>query len=348
MDEYNIKNFLNEYSQKTKPLLRSYFKEKIKEASRVGDIPVELLERFAKMAEKGKNIRGALIVLGYRLARGYDMASIYDASTFMEILHAGLLVHDDIMDQDDFRRGLPSIHKQFEKYGKENGKSLAILVGDIAFYLSWDKLLNSNFPNDRLVKAGKIYAKFARNVVYGQALDVINNISNTNQEFILNIFKYKTAEYTGYLPLLIGITLGGVDDRKKLTALEKYGLSLGWAFQIQDDILGLFGSQEKTGKPVGSDLREGKITLLVHYVIKNGNKSQLNYLKTILGNKNLRQANILKAQEFFKKIGAYKHVTDLGLKYVNEGKKSLAFLTNDKNLKNILESLIIYVMNRVV
>ncbi|OGK18085.1 hypothetical protein A2866_03075 [Candidatus Roizmanbacteria bacterium RIFCSPHIGHO2_01_FULL_39_8] len=349
MDNLRVKHFLDEYSQITKSLFKSYIKEKTREAAKVGDIPVHLLEKFAAIAERGKKIRGALVVLGYKLAGGEDMPVIYDTSLFIEILHAGVLVHDDIMDQGDFRRGLPTLHKYFETYGEETGRSLATCGGDLAFYLSWDKLLKSNFSKDKLINAGKIYAKYACNVIYGQTLDLVNTFeSDIDQKDILNVFRYKTAEYTGFLPLLIGATLAGMTDKKKLAALEEYGLDLGWAFQIQDDILGLYGSEEKTGKPVGSDLREGKMTLLVYYVIKNGDSSQRNYLKTILGNKNLKHADVIHAQDFFKKIGAYEYVVNLGSMYVNKGKKSIPILTDDKEVADTLESLIIFVMNRIV
>ena|SRR3989344_961103 len=347
MDSYNIKKYLNDYSQKIQPLLRTYLINKIKEAKKIGDIPVKLLESFSQMVVRGKNVRGALVVLGYQLAGGKDMASIYDASTFIEILHSGALIHDDVMDKDDIRRGLPTIHKQFENYGKGNGKSFAICAGDIAFYLAWDKLLNSNFSNDKLIKAGKIFVKYALNVVYGQALDLINNVGNNfNQQAILNVFRFKTAEYTGVLPLLIGAILGGIEDEKKLGILMEFGLDLGWAFQIRDDILGLYGNEEKIGKPVGSDLREGKKTLFIYYILKNGNDMQKKFVLSVLGNKNISGNEISKVQKLFKEIGAYNYVMQLGWDYVKKGKETIPLITANKKLQILLASLIKYIMER--
>ena len=347
-NDLDIKKLLFDYSKKTTPLLRRYLESKTSDAKKIGAINVEMLQKFLKLVEKGKKVRGLLVVLGYQIAGGKDLEAIYEASTFMEIMHCGGLIHDDIMDNDDYRRGVPTIHKQFEKYGRHNGESLAIMAGDMALYLSWDKLLNSNFSAEALIAAGKIYSRYALNTVYGQTLDALNNQdSKADQSSILNIFRYKTAEYTGVLPLLVGAALSGVSDRKKIKKLSEYGLALGWAFQIQDDLLGLFGSAEKTGKPVGSDLREGKMTILIHYILKNGNKQQKEYLVKILGNKNLEQKDIEEAQDFFKKAGAYQYVLDLGWDYVARGKAAIPFFTKDENLKLTLGSLISFVMNRI-
>ena len=225
--------YLKQYLQKTKPLFRAYLEKKMREAKRIGSLPAEVLKHFAAIAERGKKIRGALVVLGYQLAGGKDLVSIYDASLFIELFQAAILVHDDIMDKDVIRRGLPALHKKY-------GVPLGICAGDVAFYLSWEKLLSSNFSSDRLIRASQLYAQYVIRLAHGQVLDVKNlSFRKTSESTILNILRFKTAEYTGVLPLLVGATLGGMDDQKKLNSLKKFGLSLGWAFQIQDDILGL-------------------------------------------------------------------------------------------------------------
>ncbi|OGK16247.1 hypothetical protein A2774_04655 [Candidatus Roizmanbacteria bacterium RIFCSPHIGHO2_01_FULL_39_12c] len=349
MKKINIKNLLNDYSLKANALLAVYLKEKIRGARFVGKIPTEILKKFAEMMTRGKKIRGFLTVLGYRLAGGKDLNSIYDASCFIEIMHSGALIHDDIMDKDNLRRGLPAMHRQFENYGEDIGVSLAICAGDLAFYLSWDKLLHSRFSDEIILKAAKIYAKYAINITYGQSLDQVNGLErNFNLQEILKIFRYKTAEYTGVTPLIIGAILGGMTDKKKLAAIEGYGLNLGWAFQIQDDILGLYGSETETGKPIGSDLRQGKITLLVYHILKNGSLNEKLYLKSILGRKDLSQTDILKAQKFFKDTGAYQYVLNLGKNYLFEGKKTILQLTENPEIKEILESLLNFIMSRIV
>ena len=336
-------NYLENYRKKTHHLFENFFKTKIKEAKKVGNFSADLLIRYAKTAILGKKIRGALMVLGYEIANGKDIKAIYDASLFIELMHTGLLIHDDIMDNDDLRRGLPALHKQYNP--EYLGRSMAINAGDVAFYLSWEKLMKSNFPTDKLVLAGKIYSEYLTRVIYGQTLDIFN-IEEKSEDDILNVLRYKTAEYTGIFPLLIGALLGGMNEGRKLKLLKEYGLSLGWAFQIQDDILGLYGKEERTGKPVGSDIKTGKRTLFIDFVLKHGSDKQKKFILSILGNKNISKQEINKAQKLFKEIRAYDYIRQLGWNYVKKGRKAIPQITSDKKLQNILASLIDYMMER--
>ncbi|OGK41695.1 hypothetical protein A2954_07505 [Candidatus Roizmanbacteria bacterium RIFCSPLOWO2_01_FULL_37_12] len=345
MKDNLVLSYLENYSKKTIPLFNYFFNAKKNEARKIGANPYDLLKQFIKTAILGKKIRGALMVLGFEIAGGKKLEAIYDASLFIELMHSGLLIHDDVMDNTDLRRGHPSLHKQYSP--EHLGKSMAINAGDLAFYLSWEKLMNSNFPTERLILAGKIYSEFLTRVIYGQILDIVpdNNktISKTN---ILSKLRYKTAEYTGVFPLLVGAILGGMKDEKKLRLLKEYGLALGWAFQIQDDVLGLYGDKEKTGKPVGSDLKEGKKTLFVYYLLKHGNAKQKSFILSILGNKNVNSQDVNKAQKLFKEIGAYDYVIKLGWDYVKNGKKAVPAITSDKKLQKILTSFIVFMMER--
>lgn len=332
--------FLKNYHRQTEVLLKNYFKNKIKDAQKIGSLSGEVLNEFALIAERGKKIRGSLVVLGYQLAGGKKLSSIYDASLFIEIFHSGILVHDDIMDQDILRRGLTTLHVKL-------GIPLAICAGDVAFYLAWEKLLNSRFPKDRLIMASQLYSEYVIRLIQGQILDVnnlsFNQLSNRN---ILDIFKYKTAEYTGVLPLLIGAILGGMKEESRLEQLKEYGISLGWAFQIKDDILGLYGRKEKTGKSIASDLRGGKITLLIYYALKHGNREEKKFVKSVLGKKNISETEIVKTQRFFKDIGAHDYVVKMGQKYAEQGIKAISKITINKNLQEILHSFLIYVTDR--
>lgn len=337
--------YLEKYRKNTELLIADYFKLKIKELKKIGKVSADLLTRFSKTAILGKKLRGALMTLGYEIANGKDMHAIFDASIFMELMHAGLLVHDDIMDNDDIRRGLTALHKQYNPV--DFGRSMAINAGDMAFYLSWEKLMNSRFNADKLAKAGKIYSQYLIRVISGQISDVSAPYKKMiSKDAIMNVLKYKTAEYTGVFPLEIGAVLGGMNDKKKLNSLKDYGLSLGWAFQIQDDILGLFGIEEKTGKPLASDIREGKRTLFIYYVLKFGNSSQKEFVTSLLGNENLTRSDIIKMQKLFKDLGAYDYVLKLGWEYVNKGIKVIPDITPNKKLQEILVSFITFMMER--
>jgi len=348
MDRSLAKQYLKEYSLKTDNLFKAYLQNKIKKAGFFGKINRKLLNKLTVLAKRGKRIRGALVVLGYQIAGGKDLKSIYETSLFIELFHTGILVHDDIMDKDNHRRGLITFHKEFGRINKHYGQSVAICAGDLAMYLSWEKLLSGNFSKQNLVKASRIYADYVIRLAHGQVMDVSNiNIKDITEEDIMKIIKYKTAEYTSVLPLLIGATLGGLSDKKKLQGLKDYGLFLGLAFQIQDDILGIFGDKKKTGKPVGSDIKDGKITLLIFHGIKNGTDKEQSYLRQMLGNEHINRQDILKIRRLLKKTGSYAYVLNKAREYIKEGKKAIPKITKKKNFKDILESLMILMVERI-
>lgn len=346
MQQNSALDFLQEYTKKTNPLLEQYLEKKIEEAKLIGNLPADLLTRMAKIAHRGKKIRGSLVVLGYQLAKGKDLSSIYDVSIFIELLHLGGLIHDDIMDEDSVRRGLPTLHTQFSP--KHFGESVAINAGDLAFYLSWEKLLDSNFPPNQILEAGKIYADYVLRLIHGQILDIANTWKKKlSDEEILHIFRYKTAEYTGILPLLIGAKLAGMDNKEQLNSLKEFGLYLGWTFQIQDDILGMYGEEKQTGKPTDSDLRKGKTTLFVWYMMEYGSPKDRMFLQKIIEKKNITDQDVIRVRELFKKTGAYDYAANLGWDYVKKAKRLIPKLTHDKNLQNLLESFVRFMMDRV-
>ena len=170
-------------------------------------------------------------------------------------------------------------------------------------------------------------------------LDVSNVYGGDNdKEEILKIFKFKTAEYTGVLPLVLGFVLSGNKDEKIKQLLIKYGLAFGWIFQIQDDMLGVFGDQQKLGKPIGSDLAQAKNTLLVWYV---ENKADVKYKKELdqfMGLSKYSQKDIKTVQEIFKQSGAYDYAVDLMDKYLHQGLSLIPQITPNKQWQQTLES----------
>lgn len=348
--------YIKSYIEKSEPLYRKYLIEKIKEADRVGRLPAELMTSFSQIALKGKRVRGSLLVLGYEAAGGRDLKSILDVSLFIELIHAGLLVHDDIQDRDDIRRGIKTIHKQFEEVGEKKGLgkdsnhygiSLAINSGISSYFLGMEKLVNAKFSTERIVRASQLTAEYITRVTHGQALDVSNIfVDNVDIEELMNILKYKTAEYTGVLPLILGATLAGVTDKNYLRALRQYGLSLGWAFQIQDDILGTFGDQEELGKTVGTDIKEGKVTLLMLHLAQHGTREQKEFQKSLLGKKNITKSDIEKMQDTLKDCGAYDTVMHMGWDYVKNGEEYIPLITRDKQLQETFQAMLYFMMER--
>jgi len=351
------KKFLKDYIAKTEGILDDYFQKKIAEAKGISEINEEILKAFYETVKRGKRIRGALITLGYLLANNTKEAEVLFASLSVELFHAAVLVHDDIMDEDEIRRGLRTIHKQCEDIAIRDsipnaphyGISQAINIADGGYFMAWEALLNSRLKNEDIVKSGEVFANFVIRVAHGQVLDVANlSMKGANPDHISKVHRYKTAEYTGVMPLLMGAALAGLHDEELKQAIYNYGLAFGWAFQIQDDILGIFGEEEEFGKPIGSDLREGKNTFLTLHVQTNGTDEQKEFLKYCLGNHSITKEDVEKMKAIFKECGAYDYAYSEGMKYVQEGIKYIPQITEKPETKEILESLIVYMMERVV
>ena len=325
------------------------------EAKQIHSIADTLFTKVETMSTGGKKLRSALITLGYELAGKKYQGNIHHLGLLIELFHTALLIHDDIMDRDEKRRGEISLHTQFQQVGKKQhhpdpnhfGISMGINAGDLAFYLSWKMLSDSGFPAEQQTILGNLYSRYALRLIYGQAMDITNlPLSTINNEAILNIMRYKTAEYTGVLPLIIGAIVGGADE-KELEKLKKYGLALGWAFQIQDDLLGLFGDTKQTGKPVGADIREGKKTLLMLELFNQKDATIKKRQKELLGEKNITEKEIDEMKNLLITTGVYEKVKQQGWDYVNEAITIAETLNTGNRYKNILTSLAVYIMERV-
>ncbi|MGC8995905.1 MAG: polyprenyl synthetase family protein [Thermoplasmata archaeon] len=263
---------LNEYLNKYPKLVENYLREFFEEKKKRLEDPyiVEVFDAIYEYTMRGgKRLRPLLMIVGYKLYGGEDEEEIIKASASIEIVQSFLLIHDDIMDNSDLRRGKPTIHKIFEnKYNnKKLGENLAIIAGDLASMYSYEIFENLNFPEERKIKAMLKMTKIIEDTGYGQILDVLSFFrEDFNEKDLLKIHEYKTAKYTIEGPMIMGAILAGSDNFDMIT---NYAIPVGIAFQLQDDILGLFGDEKEIGKPVTSDLEEGKKTLLIIKAMEN-------------------------------------------------------------------------------
>ena len=255
---------LSRYSALAEPRLAAFLDSK---AAHLRGLPVDLQPAQALLRDYvlrgGKRLRGALVLLGMEAAGG-DAAAALPASLGCELLHASLLIHDDFMDRDELRRGGPTLHVSLAKtHGEHLGASLAILLGMLCQAWSYELVLASPAPADRLAAALKAFNAAIAQVTIGQCLDLAAPAAGKlSADGILELERHKTGGYTFELPLRLGALLGGATPALD-QQLQRYARPLGQAFQIADDLLGTFGAPEVTGKPNGSDLREGKRTLLI-------------------------------------------------------------------------------------
>jgi geranylgeranyl diphosphate synthase, type I len=259
-----------------------------------------VFESTKSLLTGGKRLRAACTYWGWRGVVGsrapeLDDAAIKAASS-LEFLHACALAHDDVMDASDTRRGLPSAHRVFESMHRDNGwrgsaatfgEGAAVLIGDLL--LSWadDVLFRSGLPSDALLRAKPVYDEMRTELMAGQYLDLLEQASGDGSEDrVMRVARYKTAKYTIERPLHLGAALAGAPEAT-MTAYSNYGLPLGEAFQLRDDVLGVFGDPTVTGKPAGDDLREGKRTLLIHATFHAASPAQRAALEGGLGNRDL-------------------------------------------------------------
>ncbi|EKD46718.1 MAG: Geranylgeranyl pyrophosphate synthase, partial [uncultured bacterium] len=276
----------------------------------------------------------------------------------IELVHMFLLVHDDIIDRGDLRHGEQTLHKVFgKKYSKKIttekaahfGDSMAIIAGDMLHAIANRIILESGFSCKEMNQALLQLQKVVATTIIGQSQDIaIEYDKNASKKDVLAMYTNKTARYTFEGPLHIGAILAGCNDKKTLQALSEYALPLGIAFQIQDDILGVFGDQQKMGKSVASDIEEGKQSLLVVQARETGSLIQRKQLGSILGKKNLSQKEIIAFQNILKSTGALEYSKKKANEHIDKAKTELEKIIIKKEARKFLVGLAEYLEEREV
>lgn len=257
----------------------------------------------------GKRLRAALVVAGYRAHdESLPEDAALDAGVAFELLQTYLLVHDDWMDQDELRRGGPSVPAMLRRYhgSQQLGDAAAILAGDYAAALSLDVLSRLDVPSERLVRAVSLFADIQQDVICGQQLDVSGRASPEDLE---GYYALKTGSYTVRGPLLLGATLAAAPPAV-MAALEEFAQPLGIAFQMQDDLLGTFGDPARTGKPVGEDLRRGKRNAVVLQARSMLSDEELVQLDSVLGNRHASDEDVTRLTNLLQSSGVREAVAD--------------------------------------
>ena len=266
----------------------------------------------------GKRLRPSFAYWGWRCVQPAGAPAeiaLLRAAASLELVHACALVHDDVMDGSDTRRGGPAAHIRFgRQHGQRNwpgsarsfGHAGAILLGDLL--LSWSEEMFSEaigpLPMSRAAAARIHFDLMRTELVAGQFLDVL---AQTRGDFdvdeALRVIRFKTTKYTVQRPLLLGAAAGGA-DRPVLAQLSDYGNAVGEAFQLRDDLLGVFGDPAATGKPAGDDLRAGKRTLLLALAIRLADAEQLSILRAGIGRPELTEVEVTRLRETIRATGA--------------------------------------------
>lgn len=280
----------------------------------------------------GKRIRGALVFAGYEMCGGTNQKMIVQAARAIEMLHAYMLIIDDIQDRSALRRGKPSAHKMAEAYHKKHklkgdaahvGISLALNAAIAGAHGAQNVLANMDADPQLKLNALSITNRTMAITAHGQTLDIMNELVDLPDEAdIERVLEWKTALYTVINPLHVGIVLAG-GDCHVTNAITPYAGNAGKAFQITDDILGIFGNEKELGKTPGDDIREGKGTLLVLYALQHAAPADKTFLRKCLGNPELTEEEFTKCKQIIKNSGALAHAEKLSAQYLETAIKSL-------------------------
>jgi len=266
----------------------------------------------------GKRFRAAFCHGGYRAVRPGDELEepLVRACAALELLHASALVHDDYMDASDTRRGRLTTHRAFSQEHRsagwrgdphQYGAAAAILLGDLLLGWAEELLRVDDLPADRVLAAQRVFDTCRTEVIAGQFLDVsVQARGRADVETAMTVLRYKSAKYSIERPLHIGATLAGATD-DQVRQLSAYGLPLGEAFQLRDDVLGVFGDPAVTGKPAGDDLVEGKRTVLVALALDAAPRDEARRLDLALGTV-LRPESIDDLRDIIDRSGARQQV----------------------------------------
>jgi len=352
----NVESTIKKYKDRIDHRLRLFLKDRIKKTNNISPVAKEMMEYILEYNLRGgKRIRPILVIFGYKACGGRDEKAIIDAAIAVELMESFLLIHDDIMDQDELRRGYLTMHKIYENKSmrcfkgnnaKRYGESMGLIAGDILAILGSEAILNSDFPVKRKLKAVERFNRAVINTCFGQALDIVSACNkDTNEEDIKRVYELKTAIYTFEAPLHIGAYLAGA-NQKKLKILSNYAIPLGKAFQFQDDILGLYGTKKKIGKPVGSDLREGKKTLLILKALEKTSLGDSKKVNNILGNPDISLSDINFVRKIVTNTGSLEYSKEKATELVQMSKKTVKNSKLKKEGKEFLLGLADYVINR--
>ncbi|MFA4817510.1 MAG: polyprenyl synthetase family protein [Parcubacteria group bacterium] len=324
---------LKDYKKLVEGELKFFFAKQIQESRNIDGSASQMMRALEEFTLRGgKRIRASLTGYGYKCFSQKKIdRDIIRASMANELVQSGLLIHDDIIDRDDLRRGKSTFHKIYEQIGKQElalngsnpekvhfGMVMAILAGDIALSLANIILSEIEVKNklDMILTLNKVI----RNTTFGQIIDVRSGYAKTfSPAAALLICELKTAYYSVENPLVLGALLAQA-SAGQIKKIKEFAVPLGLAFAIQDDILDLFGEEAKIGKPLGSDLKEGKKTFLFIKALESAKGGEKKFLLNILGKQNITAGDIGKVKNILLKTGALEYCTAYSRELINKAK----------------------------
>ena len=352
----NIEKVLKEQRPPILEILTHFLKAQESDLSQINSWGGDVCRRLIEFISGGKLIRGGLVLLSHGIFHGSLVRAACQTAAAMELIQAAFLVHDDIMDRDLVRRGKPTMNAQYRQEAEENGfddsehfgSSMGICAGDIAFFLA-NQLLSDLEANPEIKNRILLYSAQA---VVSTAVAQMQDVSfgrggpPPDEAAILELYRCKTGRYSFTLPFVCGAVLAS-QGGDGLKLLESIGDELGLLFQIRDDELGLFGDEAATGKAAGSDVREGKRTLHMLYLMEVLSQKEIGWLEGLMGPSRLSHDSLDRLRSIIKERGIRNRIQRmLHLRSEAIGMNIERISGISRDAKDLLHGLLEYVLTR--
>lgn len=338
-------NYLEESASDINSQLENIFNDWRDELKALNIHVLKLLELSIDASTGGKRLRGTLVKLGYEIAGAGLTDDILVPAAAYEIFQTAILAHDDIIDKSPLRRGKPTIYASLG--ANHYATSQTICLGDIGFFLAYKLIASSSFNEQEKIKAIESFSKTMIDTAFGEILDVELPYlkKEKDEEDIIAISRYKTAWYTVVGPLQLGASLAGSGE-DLLKNIKDFGENLGIAYQIQDDILGVFGSEKELGKSVTSDIEEGKNTILLIKALEGASIKQQEYFKNHYGQGEISFSELDEFKKIFVQTDALEYARKKAEEYVQKAKQLIPQITKNDGHRQLLEEMAEYLIKR--
>lgn len=348
-----FKKLFEEYANSIRKRLREIIQEKKEDYDNRIGIEIDVFDTLENFSTKGKMIRGSLFLFSAETYGKKIDEKLLNIACSLELMHSALLIHDDIMDNDELRRGDKTVFAQYRdlayklklKNPEHFGISMGIVVGDIALFIAEEVATYSD--ETYLKKLLHFYTKELRLVGIGQLLDYSFGAKDleVESEDIRKMYINKSARYSFSLPLGLGAISAGVSN-EQIKIIEKLGEKIGLIFQLIDDDIGMFGTEEEIGKSIGSDIRENKKTFMRSLLIENSDENTKKIINNIFGKNEISNEEIETVRTLIKKFGVKDKIYELIDGLYKESFELVKLLRIDDKYKKIYLQLLDYNLNR--
>lgn len=346
----SLSNTLTQHDEAISATLATFFVHRIAGARTIHPRYELLWQELSRVTlNGGKRLRSKMTILAYEAFGGTDTATIIPLAAAQEILHSSLLIHDDIIDHELTRRSQPNVSGAYmrDHYAEVNeptirrhhSDSAALLGGDLLLVATFELMDSSQLSSEQLLSVRSIFYRIIFEVAGGQLLDSEMAFLARNGVSAETIARYKTASYSYIGPLLVGATVAGASD-DELRELEVFATNIGIAFQLHDDVLGVFGDEEKTGKSTSGDLREGKKTYLVEQFLDTASAAHVATFRASFGNPELTDITAGSLKDMLRESGALDKTNVEIDRRVAEARSALDRLHLDTHAHQMFEMLI--------